>query len=133
MLKLEEESLQASLIEIKKLKETYLKVIEKESEKTNLTSSLGSSLGLQVEKTETKEDKLLDKELEIKNKLSAIKKDRILNNKIFENYSEFKEKGLKDNTWYRKYKITIPLLVLFLLISASIFFRFYKYVLNYKS
>jgi hypothetical protein len=133
VLKLEEENLQASLIEIKKLKETYLKVIEKESEKTNLTSSLGSSLGLQVEKTETKEDKLLEKELEIKNKLSAIKKDRILNNKIFENYSEFKEKGLKESSWTKKFKIIIPILVITMLILGSVFFRFYKYVLNYKS
>jgi hypothetical protein len=86
-----------------------------------------------VEKTETKEDKLLEKELEIKNKLSAIKKDRILNNKIFENYSEFKEKGLKDIIWYRKFKITLPLLIITMLILGSVFFRFYKYVLNYKS
>ncbi len=133
LLRLEEENLQASLKEIKALKTTYLKVIEKESEKTSISSSLENPLGLQVEKTETNEDKLLDKEIEILNKINAVKRKRILNEKIFDNYSQFKEKGLLDTTWYRKYKITIPLLTLTLMILGSVFFRFYKYVVKYNS
>ena len=133
MLKIQEDNLKASLIETQSLKKTYLEVLKIESEKTNISSNLSNSLGLQIEKTETKEDKLLDKELQILNKLSAIKKERILNNKIFDNYSSFKEKGNLENLWYKTYKLLFPILMFLMLVFGSIFFRFYKYVLNYKS
>jgi hypothetical protein len=132
MLKLEEDNLKASLIETQNLKKTYLEVLKTESEKTNLSSSLTNSLGLQIEKTETKEDKLLDKELQILNKLSGIEKERIRNNKIFDNYSIFKDKGNLENLWYKTYKILFPLLMILILIFGSIFVRFYNYVLKYK-
>lgn len=132
LLSLEEVNLKESLKEIQKLKATYLEVLEKEAEKTNVSSSIGSTLGFQVEKTETKEDKLLDKELEVLNKLNNIKKERILNNAIFENYSTFKEKGLLENTWYKKFKIVLPLLMLGLLFLFNVSRKFYTYALNFK-
>jgi len=54
VLMLEKENLEQSLVEVRKLKDAYLDVLQKESEKNVVSSNLGSSLGFQVEKTETK-------------------------------------------------------------------------------
>lgn len=132
VLMLEKENLEQSLVEVRKLKDAYLDVLQKESEKNVVSSNLGSSLGLQVEKTETKEDQLLTREIEILNKLNAIKKELVVNDEVFEKISSFKEKGLLEDVWYKNYKIILPLLALFLLTLLGSFIKFYKHVINYK-
>lgn len=129
---LEKENLEMSLSEIRKIKDAYLNVLEKESEKTNISSSLGSALGFQVEKTQTKEDELLVQEIQTLNKISDIKKELVLKNNIFDKVSSFKEKGIVENIWYKKYKIIVPLVALIVLAFFSALFTFYKHVLRYN-
>ena len=132
VLVLEKESLEQTLDEIKKMKNTYLDILKKESEKNTVSSNLANSLGLQVEKTETKEDELLSREIEILNKLNAIKKELVVNDEIFSKISSFKEKGLLEDVWYRKFKIIVPFIALIILVFATSIFKFYKHVINYK-
>lgn len=94
---LEKENLELSLVEVRKMKEAYLDVLQKESEKNIISSNLGSSLGFQVEKTATKEDQLLAKELDILKQLNGLKKELVVNDEIFEKISSFKEKGLLED------------------------------------
>ena len=129
---LEKENLELSLVEVRKMKDAYLDVLQKESEKNIVSSNLGSSLGFQVEKTETKEDQLLTKELDILKQLNGLKKELVVNDEIFEKISSFKEKGLLENIWYKKYKIIFPLIALVLLALVGSFIKFYKHVVNYK-
>ncbi|WP_299382988.1 hypothetical protein [uncultured Lacinutrix sp.] len=132
VLVLEKESLEQTLDEIKKMKNTYLDILKKESEKNTVSSNLANSLGLQVEKTETKEAELLSREIEILNKLNALKKELVVNDVIFSKISSFKEKGLLEDVWYRKFKIIVPFLALIILALATSIFKFYKHVINYK-
>ena len=129
---LEKENLELSLVEVRKMKDAYLDVLQKESEKNIVSSNLGSSLGFQVEKTNTKEDQLLAKELDILKQLNALKKELVVNDEIFEKISSFKEKGLLEDVWYKKYKIIFPLIALVLLALVGSFIKFYKHVVNYK-
>ena len=129
---LEKENLELSLVEVRKMKDAYLDVLQKESEKNIVSSNLGSSLGFQVEKTETKEDQLLTKELDILKQLNGLKKELVVNDEIFEKISSFKEKGLLEDVWYKKYKIIFPLIALVLLAMVGSFIKFYKHVVNYK-
>ncbi|WP_304141568.1 hypothetical protein [Mesoflavibacter zeaxanthinifaciens] len=132
VLMLEKENLEQSLVEVRKLKNAYLDVLQKESEKNVVSSNLGGTLGLQVEKTQTKEDEILNREIDILNKLNGIKKELVVNDKVFEKFSSFKEKGLLEDVWYKKYKVIFPVLGLVLLIFTASFVKFYKYVLNHK-
>lgn len=132
VLTIEKNSLNQSLKEITKLKETYLQVLEKESNKETITSSLSNTFGLQVEKTATKEDVFVSKEIDIYNKLSNIEKQLVLNNSVADIQGAFKEKGLLENKWFTKFKFLIPIMSLVLLFFIFSFYTFYKYTLNYK-
>jgi len=132
VLRLEKETLELSLVEIRKIKDAYLSVLEKESEKTSVSSNLGGVLGLQVEKTQTKEDELLAQELATLNKLNAIKSELVLKNKIFDKVSSFREKGIAENIWYKKFKIIVPLAALIVLAFFGALFTFYKHVMRYN-
>jgi len=132
VLVLEKESLEHTLTEVRAMKNKYLDILQKESEKNTVSSNLANTLGFQVEKTETKEDQLLSKEIIVLDKLNAIKKELVVNDVIFSKISSFKEKGLLEDVWYKKFKIILPLLGLILLVLASSIFKFYKHVINYK-
>lgn len=132
VLKLEKENLELSLIGIQNLKEAYLKVLEKESDKNIVSSNLANTLGFQVEKTKTKEDELLLKEIETLNKLNDIKKELVLNDTLYDRVASFKEKGLLENVWYKNFKIITPILALLILGLFINLFKFYKYTLNFK-
>ncbi|TYC15638.1 hypothetical protein ES677_04665 [Bizionia gelidisalsuginis] len=132
VLRLEKENLEVSLAAIRKIKDTYLSVLEKESEKTSVSSNLGNALGLQVEKTQTKEDELLAQEIATLHQLSEIKRELVLKNTIFDKVSSFREKGIVENIWYKKYKIIVPLFALIVLGFFSALFTFYKHVIRYN-
>lgn len=129
---LEKENLEQALIEVRKMKEAYLDVLQKESEKNIVSSNLGSPLGFQVEKSETKENELLTKELNILNQLNGLKKELVVNDEIFDKISSFKEKGLLEHYWYKNYKFILPILALIFLALATSFIKFYKHVINFK-
>lgn len=129
---LEKENLEQALVEVRKMKEAYLDVLQKESEKNIVSSNLGSPLGFQVEKSETKENELLTKELNILNQLNGLKKELVVNDEIFDKISSFKEKGLLEHYWYKKYKFILPILALIFLALATSFIKFYKHVINFK-
>lgn len=61
VLMLEKENLEQSLVEVRKLKDAYLDVLQKESEKNVVSSNLGSSLGFQVEKNRNKRRPIINK------------------------------------------------------------------------
>ena len=132
ILTLEKQNLDSALVAIRTLKKTYLTVLEKESEKKVITSSMPNNFEMQIEKTDTKEDKLLEQELSILTQLNSIKKELVINNNILKKKSSFKEKGILEDIWYKKFKIILPLLGLFLLIISSGLFAVFKYVINYK-
>lgn len=132
ILNIEEANLKESLLEVQKLKNTYLDVLETESKKNVISSSLSDQLGFQVEKTTTKEDQILAKELEIYNQLKAINQKRLTNKTLFDNLASFKEKGLLENIWYKKYKFILPILALLLLLLYKIGLTLHDYVINYK-
>lgn len=132
VLVIEKESLEHTLTEVRIMKNTYLDILQKESEKNTVSSNLANTLGFQVEKTETKEDQLLAKEIAILDKLNTIKKELVVNDEIFSKISSFKEKGLLEDIWYRKFKIIVPFLALLILALTTSIFKFYKHVINYK-
>ncbi|MBT8245440.1 MAG: hypothetical protein HKP48_05655 [Winogradskyella sp.] len=132
VLLLEEENLKSSLLETQKLKATYLDVLQKEADKNNISTRFENTFGLQIEKTDTKEDVLLNQELKILNQLSDIRKELVTDDQLFDIIAAFKEKGLLENIWYKKFKIILPLLGLLLL---GLFFnglKFYKYIMRYQ-
>lgn len=132
VLVLEKQILEQNLVEIRKMKNTYLEILQKEADKNTVSSNIANSLGFQVEKTETKEDELLSQEIAVLNKLNALKKELVINDEIFSKISAFKEKGLVENIWYKKFKLILPFIGLIILALITSFFRFYKHVINYK-
>jgi len=129
---LEKQNLDSALVAVRALKKTYLSVLEKESDKKVVSTNLPNNFEIQVQKTETKESQLLAQELQILSQLKNIKKELVVNNDIFNKKSSFKEKGLLENIWYKKFKFILPILGLALLFFTGFIIKLYKYVINYK-
>jgi len=133
VLNIESKKLQEALFEVRTLKKKYLDILDIEAKKTTISSGLESAFSLKVDKTETKEDVLLEREMDILNKLSSINKELAINNTLYDKISSFKEKGLIENIWHKKFKIILPLLSLVLLCLFYLLLKFYKYTINFKN
>lgn len=132
LLMLEKQTIKVALEETRLLKATYLEVLETESKKNTVASTLESSLGLQVQKTETKENQLLDKELALLDRLNAIEKQRVAEDTVYDSLVNFTPKGILESVWYKKFIIILPILGFLLLGLYVYIFRFYRYTMNYK-
>ncbi len=133
VLSIEVEKLKKTLVEVRSMKQKYLNILDLEANKTSMVSNLDNAFGLKVDKSDTKEDELLQREVKLLNELSQINKELVTHNTIFDKISSFKEKGLIENIWYKKFKIILPILTLCLLCVFYLTNKFYNHTINYKS
>ncbi len=132
VLGLEAKKLEKAIGEVRSMKQKYLNVLDIEANKTLVASSLEDAFGMKVDKSDTKEDVLLEKEMGLLNELNLVRKELVTNNAIYDKVSSFKEKGLIENIWYKKFKIMLPLLALCFLFITYILNNFYKHAIDYK-
>ena len=128
---IEKASIEASLRSIDSIQKAYLRALEAESR----TSSLSLGEGLRIESSEenSKELGLVEKEIELRNRLRVIEQGFVEENQIFEVVSGFKETGQLSKGLFRNYKLLFPLLT-FVVLSLLFFgMMVVKFVKSYDS
>ena len=130
---IKKQNIMASIRQIDSLKKVYIKVIEKESEVTSSGNvTLGEGFPLVQEKLETKEFQLLNKEIELRNKLRDLEEEKLKENKFFDVISSFQVVGNEVKEWYNRYTFVFPILGFLLMSFGYTVRRFITYVDNYE-
>ena len=134
LISIKKENILNSIRKIDSLKKVYIKVIEKESETSSQGNlNLRDGFPLLQEKSETKEYQLLNKEMELRNELGALEREKLEENVFFDVISSFQVVGNEVKNWQDRYMILLPILGFLLLCAAYLSNKFAKYVKNYEA
>lgn len=131
IIQVKKESIEEQIIDINRLKKTYVEVLELESKNPNLNLSYGQ-LPLTEQVSKTKEFELLNKELELKNSLRMLNEQKINTDEYYEILSSFQEVGSKHQTLTTNFKIIYPIYSLIALFLIFGIWKFVIYVKNYE-
>ena len=124
-------AIESQISQINDLKETYLKVLEQESKTPNLKFGLGE-LPLSEQKSNTYEYELLNKEIDLRDKLRTLDEQRINYSEFYYILSNFQEVGSSYKPLTTNYKIVYPIYSLILLILAYLITNIIIYIKNYE-
>jgi len=127
---IQKQNILTQIDEINKLKTTYLSVLEEDVKSTNVKMNFGD-FPLTKEKTQTKEFELLNKEIELRDKLCDLEAQKVKYNDFIEILSSFQETGSIHATLNTNYMLFYPLCCFIGLIILYVFIRFVKYVNSY--
>lgn len=128
---LQKESLLNQLDELKKLKETYVNVLEQESKTPNLNLNYGQ-IPLTEQLSKTKEFEIISKELELNNRLRQLEENQIQISEFYEILSSFQEIGSKYKPITVNYKIVYPIISLLFFISLFLLRNVVIFIKNYE-
>lgn len=128
---LQKESLLNQLDELKKLKETYVNVLEQESKTPNLNLNYGQ-IPLTEQISKTKEFEIISKELELKNRLRQLEQNQIEISEFYEILSSFQKVGSNYKPITVNYKIVYPLISLLIFISLFLLRKAVIFIKNYE-
>lgn len=131
IIQVKKESIEEQIIDINRLKETYVEVLELESKNPNLNLSYGQ-LPLTEQVSKTREFELLNKELELKNSLRMLDEQKIKTDEFYEILSSFQEVGSKYKTLTTNFKIIYPIYSLIALFLIFGMWKFVIYIKNYE-
>lgn len=127
---LQKESLLNQLDDLKKLKETYVNVLEQESKTPNLNLNYGQ-VPLNEQISKTKEFEIINKEIELKNRLRQLEQNQIEISEFYEILSSFQEVGSDYKPITINYKIVFPLISLLIFISLFLLWKAVIFIKNY--
>lgn len=117
---------------IDSLQKVYLKIKERESEKGEVTLSVGGLLPVIQEKTVTNEYELFREELKIRDSIRSINEELIEKSDHYDILSSFEEVGSVEKSIFNKYSILFPLFVLIIMIVAYMALKAFKYIAEYE-
>jgi hypothetical protein len=124
-------SIKEQVKQINALKETYINVLEEESKSPDLTMGY-SQIPLAEQPSKTKEFELLNKEIELQDKLRVLEEKLIRENQFFEIISRFQDSGTIYKTLTTNYKIVYPIYSFLLLLVVFCLSKFIIYAKNYE-
>ncbi|MBT8253229.1 MAG: hypothetical protein HKN00_08300 [Flavobacteriaceae bacterium] len=125
-------NLREAIAEIDSLQIVYINVLEEESAATKASINLGQGFPLTQEKSETKEFQLLNKEIELRERLRKLDEQMIEENVYFDVISSFQDVGNEYQEWSNRFMIIFPILGFLLLCFFYLFKKLTTYVKNYE-
>ena len=125
-------NLREAIAEIDSLQNVYINVLEEESAATKATINFGQGFPLTQEKSNTKEFQLLNKEIELRERLRTLDEQMIEENDYFDVISSFQEAGNEYKEWSDYYLFILPILGFLALCFIYIFNKLTVYVKAYE-
>lgn len=121
----------ASIQEVEKLQDIYINVLEENAKKeTNYT--LGESLSLSPEKSETKEFELLNEANRLRKELQKLDEKKLQDDVFFDIISSFQKIGDRSLSLLDRYSLIFPIIAFMLLCLVYLTLKLAKYVKNYE-
>ena len=122
-------------IELKRvdsLQKVYLNILEKESDKDQLSMGEGGLFPITQERSVTREYELFQEELKARNAISNLDQKLIEESDFYDILSGFEEVGTLEFDIYRKYSLIFPLIVLAFMTLLFIFLRAFAFIKEYE-
>lgn len=132
LIQINKESILASLEEIDSLTKVYINVLEEESQATKARINITEGFPLQQERSSTKEYQLLNREIELRDKLRQLDIEQIEESEFFDVIANFQPVGNKVYDWKKRYSIILPLLALVGLILIYLTKNYVRFVRSYE-
>ncbi|WP_115460767.1 GumC domain-containing protein [Winogradskyella aurantiaca] len=124
-------SLEKQLEEIKNLQDVYVKVIEKESEKPEVSIGTEGMFPLQQTKRETKEFDLLQNELQIRRTINKLDEQLVKTDSYFDILAGFEEVGARSSNIRTNKTFVYPAIVFAILVFSFVFVKCFVFIKNY--
>ncbi|MCA0131285.1 hypothetical protein [Winogradskyella alexanderae] len=125
-------SFQRELRRVDSLQNVYLNILEKESDKENLTIGAGGIFPVTQERSNTREYELFKEELEIRNRLRILDEKMIEESDFYDILSGFEEVGSIESSIWKKHTLIFPIVSFMLLIVVYIAYRVFNYIKKYE-
>ncbi|SHG81045.1 hypothetical protein [Winogradskyella jejuensis] len=133
IVEIERRNLNKSLQEIKTLQKVYIDILEDESKNPKDKGvKLGEGFSISTDDEKTREYDLLNRELEIRNKLQELDKSVAVEDEFFDIISSFQEVGTPTDSWEQKYGYIFPAVGLIFLLLLFLLMSFVKFVNKYE-
>ena len=123
---------QIELRRVDSLQKVYLNILEKESDKDQLSMGEGGLFPITQERSVTREYELFQEELKARNAISNLDQKLIEESDFYDILSGFEEVGTEDKDIFEKYSIVFPLTVLALMIITFLLFRVFNFIKKYE-
>ena len=122
------------LNQVDSLQQVYIKVLADESQLKKSEISLGEGgFSLSSDKTNTKEYELLNKEIELRDKLRRLEERKVNEDVFFEIISSFQKVGKKTSKWYTNFLLIFPAITFIVLCIVYLIRKLVKYVVQYEA
>jgi len=127
---IKKKSIEKSIVQIEKLQDIYIKVLENQSESARPVSA-NEFLITKENELNTKEFELFEKQLELENTLTNLEEKRIIKDAFVDNISSFQLVKKPDKIFKEMYSLTLPLISLGFLGLLYILSQLVIYAKNY--
>lgn len=133
LISIEKSRVISALKEVDSLKKVYIEVMKEES-RSNESSSVLTKDGMSLikEKTNTREYELLEKQIKLRQELSALESKKVEEDVFFDTISSFQDVGTKHKDILDRYIIVFPVFVFLLLILGYFFIKLFKFINEYE-
>ncbi|NNK70448.1 MAG: hypothetical protein HKO96_08220 [Flavobacteriaceae bacterium] len=125
-------NLREAIVEIDSLQNVYINVLEEESTANKASINLGQGFPLTQEKSDTKEYQLLNKEIELRERLRELDERIISEDEYFDVISGFPEVGSEYKEWTDQYMFLFPALGFVVLCIGFLLNKLSRYVRSYE-
>lgn len=123
---------QKELRRVDSLQNVYLNILQKESDKEQLTLGAGGLFPITQERTQTREYELFQEELQVRAAIRALDEKLIEESDFYDILSGFEEVGSVETDIFKKYSIIFPALVLVFMIILFAFQKAFKFIKEYE-
>ena len=125
-------SLVKELRRVDSLQNVYLTILEKESDKDQLSLGSGGLLPVTQERSITREYELFQEELRTRQSIRSLNEKLIEESDFYDILSGFEDVGTVEKELFTKYSAVFPLIVLTFMVLLFTFTRLFKYIKEYE-
>lgn len=114
------------------LQKVYLRILEKESNRENLSVVAGGMFPITQERTTTREYDLFKEEVTIRGAIRSLDEKLIEESEYYDILSNFEEVGTVESSIWDKYSIILPLISLALMFVLFASYKAFKFIKEYE-
>lgn len=129
---IKKQTLRSSIRAVDSLQQVYVKVMEEDAKSNSSKITLGEGFTLEKDQAKTKEFELLNKGIDLRNKLSALEEQKVEEDVYFDAISGFQEYGNKVSKLSQNYSLIFPVLAFLLLCLFYLTLKVVKFAKNYE-
>jgi len=133
LIAIQKENIKDNLREMDSLQQVYIGVLKSESDSDNSSISIGGeTISLPKEKTSTREYELLNKQIELRNRLQKLDEEKVEDDVFFDVISSFQKIGNPVNRLVDKHHLTFPIFAFTFMVFLFLLKKVIIYAKNYE-